>query len=229
VSDVPSFLAAAMRFAAPAQVTVLDASSATSLRESDQGAMCVSAVGAITADRSVNLPAVDGAIYVCENATTGGHGVTFRTSSASGVKLDPGERALLRCSVATYARVGAAPGSGGSGGASPRALTLVTGAGIGPGFVIALDDEDAIVYPDTSTASALIVLPPATTLQREVTVACDGGGGGGTNIAKVGADGSDAIADGTYVEIAAWESATFTVIAAGQWVITGGRGSFVVA
>jgi len=110
VSDAPSFLAAAMRFSAPARVEVLDASSATSLREADRGAMCVSAVGAITADRSVHLPAIDGATYVCENATTGGHSVAFRTSSAAGVSLAAGEIALVRCSGVTYARVGAAGG-----------------------------------------------------------------------------------------------------------------------
>lgn len=109
---------------------------------------------------------------------------------------------------------------------TPRPLTDVTGAGIGPGLEISLADKDALVYADTVVASALILLPPATTVQREITVVNNGGG---AHIAKVGAAGTDAMNGGTYVELAAWESATFVVIAEGQWVLTGGRGTYVVA
>lgn len=99
-------LTALFRFPAPVEVLVADSASPSALLSDDQAARSVRLVGPITADRDFLLPAIDGADFIVEIATTGAHSVRPRTSVGTGPAMLPGDVALLRCSGSDYAIVG---------------------------------------------------------------------------------------------------------------------------
>ncbi len=95
-----------------------------------------------------------------------------------------------------------------------RDVTNVTGTGIGPSHLIYLDDKDALVRADISAAHAHLVLPDVAAAGRRITVVANGG----ANTCKIITTGS--LCDGDYIELEAWQSATFEAVAVDEWVVT---------
>ncbi len=153
-------LDAIFRFPAPSEVLVSDTSSPSTLSDVDAVARYVRLIGPLTADRTHLFPAIDGADWIVENATTGTRAVTVKTTGGSGVALASGAIALVRCRGVDLAAV-----SGGSGSSSGGELRVdVTAGDVHITAAQALAVDTIVAYGSSASSRGIYVDTPYTGL-----------------------------------------------------------------
>lgn len=85
------------------QKTITDADYTLSATEMECPILEVA--GTLTADRNIIAPLTAGAEYKVFNNTTGGHNLTIKAASGTGIAIAAGKRAIVYCDGTNYERL----------------------------------------------------------------------------------------------------------------------------